>query len=529
MEKLWRPTRRDWGIFLILFVLFAVGFTACGDPKTAKIPPTEVGGGDGGGQIPPPVAVPPEEEPPNPPPGVVYACSNGEDDDGDGFIDLADIGCDSATDDDEFNEPVEPPPVYACNNGEDDDGDLLTDYPDDPGCLSAEDDDEYNEPDPPPPPIPACSNGEDDDGDGFIDLADIGCDSATDTDEYNEPIPIYELPFGKLIYHIAVNEVTGEVAVSGRHSDGDGDGWDPFVALLDPAGETAWAKNIPVPADNNDMDNATGVAFTSGGIFVSRFEDMYGRTSTGPKYFVDRYNAETGALIWSVEVSPCGSTGWSPGLVVSGGSVYATTLGCVAGIDIATGHLDWEMVPVMAILAIEPAENGFYLTGNLNGKLVLAEYDEFGAEVWRKEYGDENGAYFGESICSGADGIYVGGMKMAINISSGRLERKALIVRYDKSGTFLWRKDFPEQQGRVAAMDCDDTGNAYARTSVSGLPKIFKVTPSGAILWEVSSPDDDGAPSLSDDSIAVNSDTNTVFAPLQNTVVLLDTTTGAEK
>jgi uncharacterized protein YkwD len=126
--------------------------------------------------------------PPPPPPPPSYACSNGQDDDGDGRFDYpADPGCTSTTDNDEYNAPAPPPPTpsYACSNGRDDDGDGRFDYPADPGCTSTTDNDEYNAPAPPPPaPSYACSNGKDDDGDGKVDYpADPGCTGPTDSTE----------------------------------------------------------------------------------------------------------------------------------------------------------------------------------------------------------------------------------------------------------------------------------------------------------------------------------------------------------
>ena len=111
---------------------------------------------------------------------VSLACSNGLDDDGDGLVDLADPGCADADDDDE-TDAVAP----ACNNGLDDDGDGAIDLAD-PGCGSARDDDESDD-----PPRPACSNGEDDDDDGFTDFpADPGCGSLGDDDEFDDRVPL---------------------------------------------------------------------------------------------------------------------------------------------------------------------------------------------------------------------------------------------------------------------------------------------------------------------------------------------------
>lgn len=131
----------------------------------------ELSGGGGGGGFPPPFVGPP---------APTAVCSDGLDNDGDGFIDFpTDPGCDSPTDPDETDPPA--PPV--CSDGLDNDGDGLIDFPNDPGCDSAADPDET---DPPIPPV--CSDGFDNDGDGFIDFPDDpGCDSAVDPDETDPP------------------------------------------------------------------------------------------------------------------------------------------------------------------------------------------------------------------------------------------------------------------------------------------------------------------------------------------------------
>ncbi|MEZ4156400.1 MAG: hypothetical protein R3B52_00270 [Candidatus Paceibacterota bacterium] len=70
---------------------------------------------------------------------AVFECSDGSDNDADGFTDYpSDADCDSATDDSEA------PPLSLCEDGIDNDGDGLTDYPADPGCESSSDDSEVN-------------------------------------------------------------------------------------------------------------------------------------------------------------------------------------------------------------------------------------------------------------------------------------------------------------------------------------------------------------------------------------------------
>ena len=99
-------------------------------------------------------------------------CSDGIDNDGDGWIDLDDSGCDGPNDDDETNKP-------QCKDGKDNDGDGKIDFPNDPGCDSPTDNDERD--------IPACKDGKDNDGDGKIDMADPGCENPNDDDETDKP------------------------------------------------------------------------------------------------------------------------------------------------------------------------------------------------------------------------------------------------------------------------------------------------------------------------------------------------------
>jgi uncharacterized repeat protein (TIGR01451 family) len=99
-------------------------------------------------------------------------CSDGIDNDGDGWIDLDDSGCDNPQDDDETNKP-------QCQDGKDNDGDGWIDS-DDKCCAKTNGTSETCK-------IPQCSDGKDNDGDGWIDLDDSGCDNAEDDDETNKP------------------------------------------------------------------------------------------------------------------------------------------------------------------------------------------------------------------------------------------------------------------------------------------------------------------------------------------------------
>ncbi|MFA6486673.1 MAG: hypothetical protein WCT40_04930, partial [Candidatus Magasanikbacteria bacterium] len=65
-------------------------------------------------------------------------CGNNIDDDGNGLTDCADSACASDPDCQSIIES------FACSDGNDNDGDGLIDFPADPGCISAKDTDEYN-------------------------------------------------------------------------------------------------------------------------------------------------------------------------------------------------------------------------------------------------------------------------------------------------------------------------------------------------------------------------------------------------
>ena len=66
----------------------------------------------------------------------------------------------------------------ACNDGQDNDGDSYIDYPNDPGCVNKNDNSELN-------PAIECDDGVDNDGDDDIDYNDGGCSEPTDDDETN--------------------------------------------------------------------------------------------------------------------------------------------------------------------------------------------------------------------------------------------------------------------------------------------------------------------------------------------------------
>ena len=112
-----------------------------------------------------PVVPPPAPTPIVPPSVALPQCSDGADNDKDGYIDLKDSGCTDAQDTDEstiiITPPVTPPPAPTT-----------TPTPTPTPIVV-----------PPSTTLPQCSDGVDNDKDGYIDLKDTGCIDAQDTDE----------------------------------------------------------------------------------------------------------------------------------------------------------------------------------------------------------------------------------------------------------------------------------------------------------------------------------------------------------
>lgn len=128
------------------------------------------------------------------PPPPSPACSDTQDNDGDGLIDygtgaINDPGCSSSTDNDETNTPVA---VTQCSDGIDnsDPEDTIADAAD-PGCHTdgnAMNAASYNAADTNETDVTQCNDGIDNDGDGRIDFPnDTDCTNSGDTIEAAPP------------------------------------------------------------------------------------------------------------------------------------------------------------------------------------------------------------------------------------------------------------------------------------------------------------------------------------------------------
>lgn len=207
-------------------------------------------------------------------------CDDGHDQDGDGLSDFpADPGCESPYDLDETSS------LLVCDNGLDDDGDGLTDYPSDPGCADPvapseisecqntfdDDGDGFYDADDPacggdptaPTEFAACQNGIDDDGDGYTDLLDPGCDWANDTSERGPGLVcdddldqdgdgLADFPADRGCDDLLDGDETSFRFACDDGDDNDGDGFIDYPA--DPGCPVAYASPENPPCDDG-IDN----------------------------------------------------------------------------------------------------------------------------------------------------------------------------------------------------------------------------------------------------------------------------------
>ena len=212
-----------------------------------------------------------ESDPPPDTPAPI--CADGEDNDGDGLIDFPfDLGCSARGDQDETDSDELP----ECANGLDDDGDGRTDFPIDPGCQARGDASEHNS-----FPLPECANGRDDDGDGPRDYPeDPGCASAGDREEANPPfVPqcadgqdndrdgVIDFPFDPGCFAASANEEAdpAQMPVCSNGEDDDDDGrvdfpWDSGCRYAADPDETS-PRFEPQCANERDDDQDDRIDF----------------------------------------------------------------------------------------------------------------------------------------------------------------------------------------------------------------------------------------------------------------------------
>ena len=155
------------------------------------------------------------------------ACSNGIDDDSDGFVDTADGGCTSAAD------PSEREPTLPCDDTVDGDGDGEAAFPDDVGCTGPGDASEREA-------GIVCDDEVDADGDGIAAFPqDPGCSDVLDASELDASLPCDD------------------------GADNDGDGYVDFPA--DPGcADGSYPREDPRCQNGLDDDARDGVDFDGG-------------------------------------------------------------------------------------------------------------------------------------------------------------------------------------------------------------------------------------------------------------------------
>ncbi|HDO23825.1 MAG TPA: hypothetical protein ENG99_01255 [bacterium] len=361
------------------------------------------------------------------------------------------------------------------------------------------------------------------------------CGTTLDVVPPPPPPPIkWQLDSGYKIFHIAVAD-DGSVAVAGYMGP---DGWDPFVAKFNADGSVAWTKPLPSTAGE---DNAAGVASYNGRIYVSYFQDIFGR-DTGYKEFVSVYSADGEKdPLFPVEVPACGTDGWGAGLAVDTDGIYPVSLACLSRVNF-DGSIAWTVdnntldlygpsgSGGISGITLDPLGSGnIYIGGSTAGKtggtnygrhdFWVAEYTPNGSQVWVRQWGTPD-FDIAESLCATSSQIFLGGKHMDGNLG----ELPPQIVSYTLDGSFLWSKEY-SQYDVFFAMACDSS-SAYA---VAGAD-LLKLDSNGVIIWHTAA--ETGAPAS--DGIALDKNAGIVYAVFYayvtngNKLLRFDATTGAK-
>ena len=204
-------------------------------------------------------------------------CSDGIDNDGDGDIDLADIGCTHISDTSEVN--------TACSNGIDDDGDGWIDIAD-PGCYQGgiympDDNDESNS-------EFQCSNGLDDDGDTFFDGFDSECTAGDDDSE--APLSYFSLSAGSISIPAGSTQGSTHVTLTPYHAYGES------VSLSIQSIIPTLPSEISLSLDDTTL---TPSEYAAGAPLRATVSGPIGTTDT----YTIRIQGDDGALIRNVDVT----------------------------------------------------------------------------------------------------------------------------------------------------------------------------------------------------------------------------------
>ena len=298
------------------------------------------------------------------------------------------------------------------------------------------------------------------------------------------------------IYGLAVDS-SGNFYTSGYAYNGST--YFIFVNKYSSSGVLQWQREV---AQGNSRGYGVAVD-SSGNVYVSGYA-----TNTANYLALFKYNS-SGTLQWQRYLKDTGSfTGTARVALDSSGNPHIIGYGnvtsttyrylLVAKYD-TTGAIQWQRKITRSYssdgqdIAID-SSNNVYVTGmanntSANPQLVLSKFDSSGTFQWSRTLIDTGAT----TVLSNGYGVAVDTSGNAFVVGSGRdsgtaSQPRALIAKYDASGTLLWQKKFNTSTQNMQANCCttDSSGNLYVGgengTANNGF--IAKYNSSGVLQWQ---------------------------------------------
>lgn len=310
-------------------------------------------------------------------------------------------------------------------------------------------------------------------------------------------------PYSDEAFDAAI-DLFGNVVVAGQthgsftdpNSEGIGDN-DAFVAKYDSHGQKMWAKTIGGLANDRASDVATD---ESGGVYIAGISQtgLGGPPAYGTFPFLARYDA-SGEFQWVKQVIANGVNGPYIGANVTtgpAGSVFVSSAASIAKYD-QFGNHQWthrlanpHANDYIYDFASDSHANLFVAGETLEGDAFLFKLDEFGNELWHREFGTSKMDYLVSLVVDGQGHAYASGGTEGDLAAPSAGGRDIFVSRWTSDGDLEWTQQFgtplddwaevtKSSVGVFLTGASDDLGNYQAPWNLIAA----ELTSAGELVW----------------------------------------------
>jgi hypothetical protein len=266
----------------------------------------------------------------------------------------------------------------------------------------------------------------------------------------------------------------------------------PYIAKIDPNGNTLWIKNSG-GAGVNSFRNSICTDPNGNAIITGNF---YGTTITFGSYTLASANASTEDL-YVVKYDPSGNVLWAKQAGGNSNDLSYSVTSDLNGNVYLTGYF---RSPTIVF-------GSYTLTNSGLANVFIVKYDPSGNVIWAKSAGDL-GFDVGSAVTTDSNGnVYLSGQFSSSTITFGSTvllqtgANNMFLVKYDSSGNVLWAKRSVSAGNiNISGITADPLGNLYLightangwpvsfdsysdNSSVQGNAFFVKYNNSGNALW----------------------------------------------